>query len=119
MIQQAISGNDDLKWLWKNVNDFDRMEKFSDDEVYDDEVVLKLVKKQGIDEEILDEKPQHILEGYDGFSIYKHADDSYEWRFCKIVGQELRPEFKHMAMEAFLEIGAKKRAKPGDTSDVE
>ena len=59
LIQEAaLSGNTkDLKWLWKNVNDFDRMEKFSDDEVYEDEVVFKLVKKQGADEEILDEKP--------------------------------------------------------------
>jgi hypothetical protein len=46
-----------------------------------------------------------MLEGYDCFSIYKHSDNSYEWRLCKIVGKETRPEFKQMALDAFLELG--------------
>jgi hypothetical protein len=46
-----------------------------------------------------------MLEGYDCFSIYKHSDNSYEWRLCKIVGKETRPEFKQMAIDAFLELG--------------
>lgn len=106
MVQTSVVGNvKDLKWEWKNVNDFDRLEKFSDDEVFEDEVVFKLVQSKGSEEEILDEKPQYMQEGYDCFSIYKHSDNSYEWRLCKIVGKETRPEFKQMAMDAFLEIG--------------
>jgi len=112
----VVGNTQGLTWLWKDVNDFDRMEKFSDDEVFEDEVVFKLVKKQAVDEEILDEKPQHILEGYDCFSIYKHSDNSYEWRLCKIVGKELQPQFKQLAMDAFLDVGAQKRAgEPGGT----
>lgn len=84
----------DLKWVWKEVNDFDRLEKFADDEVYEDEVVFKLFQKKGGKEEILDEKSKLTLEGYDCFSIYKHTDNSYEWRLCKIVGKEIKPEFK-------------------------
>lgn len=42
----------------------------------------------------MDEKPQHIVEGYDCFSIYKHSDNSYEWRLCKVVGKVLKPQFK-------------------------
>ena len=109
-IHDEVAGNTQgLMWLWKDVNDFDRMEKFSDDEVFEDEVVFKLVKKQAADEEILDEKPQHILEGYDCFSIYKHSDNSYEWRLCKIVGKELQPQFKQLATEAFLDLGGNAR----------
>lgn len=94
-IQQSVVGNtNDLQWKWKTVNDFDRMEKFSDDEVFQDEVVFKLIKSNNQDEEVLDEKPDHILQGYDCFSIYKHQDNSYEWRLCKIIGKDLRPEFK-------------------------
>lgn len=33
-----------LEWQWFTVNDFDRIEKFSDDEVFEDEVVFKLIK---------------------------------------------------------------------------
>ena len=95
------------QWQWRKVNDFDRIEKFSDDEVFEDEVVFKLTKKQGVDEEIVDEKPQHILEGYDCFSLYKHSDDSYEWRLCKIVGKVLKPEYKQMAMKAFQDLAKK------------
>jgi hypothetical protein len=87
-------GMENLKWIWKNVNDFDRFEKFTDDEVFEDEVVFKLVKTQGREEEILDERQLHVSEGYDNFTIYKHADSSYEWRLCKIVERELKPEFK-------------------------
>ena len=94
-INSSVVGNkDDLKWVWKEINDFDRLEKFSDDEVYEDEVIFKLVKKNGANEEVLDEKPSQYLEGYDCFSIYKHSDNSYEWRFCKIVGKVLMPEFR-------------------------
>jgi len=39
----------------------------------------------------------HILRGYDCYSIYKHTDNSYEWRLCKIVGKEIRPEYKTQA----------------------
>ena len=113
--KESVAGNNkSWQWLWKNVNDFDRMEKFSDDEVFEDEVVFKLVKKQGADEEILDEKPQHILEGYDCFSLYKHSDDSYEWRLCKIVGKAMKPEYKQMAMEAFVDLAKKSRASVQD-----
>jgi hypothetical protein len=34
------------------VNDFDRLEKFSDDEVFEDEIVFKLVQSKGSLEEI-------------------------------------------------------------------
>mmetsp|Transcript_5079 Transcript_5079/g.7687 ORF Transcript_5079/g.7687 Transcript_5079/m.7687 type:complete len:197 (+) Transcript_5079:6888-7478(+) len=52
-IQQSVVRNtSDLRWLWKNVYDFDRLEKFSDDEVYEDEVVFKLVKNKGSKEEV-------------------------------------------------------------------
>ena len=42
-IQESIVGSThDLKWVWNAINDFDRIEKFSDDEVHEDEVVFKL-----------------------------------------------------------------------------
>lgn len=124
------------------LNDFDRMEKFADDEVFEDEVIFKLInitgekmkrKKQkrmkkalnlggdndsgseedAVDiEEYQDDKPQHIIDGYDCFSIYKHQDISYEWRLCKIIKTEIRPEFKHVgqqAMSVFQEMGNKKK----------
>jgi hypothetical protein len=49
-------GKENLKWIWNNVNDFDRLEKFTDDEVFEDEVIFKLMKTQGREEEILDER---------------------------------------------------------------
>lgn len=111
LIQDSVVGNTaDLKWVWNAINDFDRIEKFSDDEVHEDEVVFKLATRKGTAEEVLDEKPKHLLEGYDCFSIYKHADNSYEWRLCKIVGKELKTEFKQQsAVESFLELGSKYR----------
>lgn len=96
------------------MNDFDRIEKFQDspDERPDDEVVFKLINISGEDvtdiNEYKDDKPQHIIDGYDCFSIYKHHDNSYEWRLCKIVKTELRPESKQMAQQAFLDIGQQK-----------
>jgi hypothetical protein len=39
----VLSNSKNLKWEWKSVNDFDRLEKFSDDEVFEDEIVFKLV----------------------------------------------------------------------------
>ena len=80
--------------MWRSVNDFERIEKFSDDEVFEDEVIFKLIISNAYNEEIMDETPKHIFDGYDCFSIYKHSDNSYEWRICKIMGKELRPEFK-------------------------
>jgi hypothetical protein len=56
-----------------------------------------LYQKKSTQTEVLDEKPLHITQGYDCFSIYKHSDNSYEWRLCKIVGKEIRPEFKQQA----------------------
>ena len=38
------------------MNDFDRIQKFSDDEVFEDEVIFKLIKSQTENEELLDEK---------------------------------------------------------------
>ena len=64
---------------------------------------------------MLDEKPRHMVEGYDCFTIYKHSDNSYEWRLCKIVGKETRPEFKQLAMEAFLELGGFPKAVDNDS----
>ena len=47
-IKGPVIGNaSDLKWKWKSVMDFDRLEKYSDDEVFEDEVVFKLVKSSG------------------------------------------------------------------------
>jgi hypothetical protein len=46
--------DEDLRWEWKSVNDFDRVEKFSDDEVFDNEVVFKLSPGVGVNEELLD-----------------------------------------------------------------
>ena len=98
----------DSRWQWQSVNDFDRVEKFpqalADEDEGDNEIIFKLIRKKGTDGQILDERPDHMLEGYDCFSIYKHSDNSYEWRLCKIVGKELRPEFKSMALEAFFDI---------------
>jgi len=106
-----VGGSNDLDWVWRPLNDFDRMEKFSDDEVFENEVVFKLVNTSGNDpndvEEYQDDKPAHVLEGYDCYSIYKHQDDSYEWRLCKIVKKELKPEFKNAAA-AFLDLGQRK-----------
>jgi len=62
--------------------------------VFEDEVIFKLIISNAFNEEIMDETPQHLVDGYDCFSIYKHSDNSYEWRLCKIMGKELRPEFK-------------------------
>ena len=72
-------------WTWQNIKDFDRMEKFSADEVLDDGVVFKLVDGSHGVEESMDERPQHISGGYDCFALYKHQDNSLEWRSCKIV----------------------------------
>jgi hypothetical protein len=47
----------------------------------------------------MDERSEAEAEGYDCFSIYKHSDNSYEWRLCKIMARTLKPEFK--AMKAF------------------
>ena len=47
-----IANTEGLKWHWKSVNDFDRLEKFSDDEVFEDEIVFKLVQSKGSEEEI-------------------------------------------------------------------
>jgi hypothetical protein len=94
-IQSSIADNSkDLQWIWHDVNDFDRIEKFSDDEVFEDEVVFKLIKRKSTKEDVMDEKPEHIIQGYDCFSIYKHSDNSYEWRLCKIINKEIKPEFK-------------------------
>jgi len=95
-------------WKWVPLNDFDRMAKFGDDEVFDDEVIFKLINTSGEDandvEEYEDDRSQSILEGYDCYSIYKHQDNSYEWRLCKIIKTEMKPEFKHMAMvQAFAD----------------
>lgn len=90
------------------------MEKFADEEVFEDEVIFKLINTSGEDavdiEEYKDDKPQHIIDGYDCFSIYKHQDNSYEWRLCKVIKTELKPEFKHLAMQAFQELGQKHSA---------
>jgi hypothetical protein len=48
------------KWLWKEINDFDRIEKFSDDEVHENEVIFKLARKNGSTEEELDMRDQNI-----------------------------------------------------------
>ena len=117
LIQESVIRNtSDFRWLWKKVNDFDRLEKFSDDEIFEDEVVFKLAKSKAGEADDLDEKPDHILQGYDCFSIYKHHDNSYEWRLCKIIGKEIKPEFKQMALEAFLPKG-KKLAHTEDGND--
>ena len=111
-IQSSIADNSkDLQWVWHDVNDFDRIEKFSDDEVFEDEVVFKLIKRKSTKEDVMDEKPEHIIQGYDCFSIYKHSDNSYEWRLCKIINKEIKPEFKTQgAMNKFLGGGISKTA---------
>lgn len=38
----VVGNTHDLRWVWNAINDFDRIEKFSDDEVHEDEVVFKL-----------------------------------------------------------------------------
>jgi len=43
--------------LWRSVNDFERIEKFSDDEVFEDEVIFKLVNSNAFNEEIMDDTP--------------------------------------------------------------
>lgn len=93
-VRKVVDEKGQLKWTWKEVNDFDRLEKFSDDEVFEDEVVFKLLKPNGKQEELLDMKSQNQLDGYNCYTIYKHTDNSYEWRLCKVVGKEMRPEFK-------------------------
>jgi hypothetical protein len=106
-------------WQWAPLNDFDRMEKFADpgvyqDEVFQDQVIFKLINTSGEDaadiEEYRDDKPKHIVDGYDCYSIYKHQDNSYEWRLCKIIKMELKPEFKFNAIQAFQELGEAKIA---------
>ena len=37
----------DYRWTWRSCNDFDRIIKFSDDEVHREEVIFKLVNKVG------------------------------------------------------------------------
>ena len=96
-IKSGERNNLDLIWEWQAVNDFDRVEKFSDDEVFDNEVVFKLSPGVGVNEELLDETPQYLGDGYDCFSIYKHTDNSYEWRPCKIV----KTEKKHEKLELY------------------
>ena len=48
------------------------MEKFSDDEVFGDVVVFKLVDGSHGGVNTIDERPQRIRDGYDCFAIYKH-----------------------------------------------
>lgn len=104
-------GNQEFHWRWDPLNDFDRMEKFADDEVFDGEVVFRLINTSGEDvndiEEYMDEVPKHIRDGYNCYSLYKHQDDSYEWKLCKLIKQELRPEFRgtQLAKDAFMDIG--------------
>jgi len=43
--------------LWRSVNDFERIEKFSDDEVFEDEVIFKLIVSNAFNEEIMDDTP--------------------------------------------------------------
>ena len=85
---------DGLSWNWQSVNDFDRMERFKPGVQINNEVVFKLIKsnRQKVDD--MEEQNQSLVGGYDCFSIYKHQDNSYEWRLCKLMGKELRPEFK-------------------------
>ena len=82
---------------WRKAHDFDRLEAFTDDERVGDEVVFKLVYNPALrlevatgGEEEFDERAKHEKEGFDCYSIYKHADNSYEWRLCRIVEKELR-----------------------------
>ena len=88
-------------FTWEKVHDFDRLESFvggkrKKEVNFKNELVFKLVnsslelESQIGGSEVLDAKPQQLREGYDCFSIYKHSDNSYEWRACRIVGKELR-----------------------------
>lgn len=57
-VRKVVEGNNknergafQLEWTWWEVNDFDRLEKFSDDEVFEDEVIFKFIKKSHSHEE--------------------------------------------------------------------
>ena len=126
-IGQKQQVEDDYIWNWAPLNDFDRMEKFADledyqDEVFQDQVIFKLINTSGEDvadiEEYQDDKPKHIQDGYDCYSIYKHQDDSYEWRLCKIIKTELKPEFKFNAIQAFQELGEQKMGAKKTQSEI-
>lgn len=77
-------------FFWKSIDDYDRLEKFTDTEANDGKIVFKL----GLSElDYDDDTEQKEYLGYDCFSIYAHSDGSKEWRLCKIVRTELKKEF--------------------------
>ena len=85
-------------WVWKDAADFDRMERFTTDscslaedtnEVGQEQIVFKLSKLLGQrEDQVMDDQPSTILEGYDCFGLYHHLDGSTEWRPAKIVKKE-------------------------------
>lgn len=108
---RKLSKTQQGKLEWLRVHDFDRLEGFADDEVQAGEVVFKLVKaptklaETTGGTEILDERPKTISEGYDCYSIYKHGDNSYEWRLCKIISKTPRETALTVA-NTFLDDGS-------------
>lgn len=99
MVVRKVQPNNENRneWSWHPCRDFDRLEKFSDDEVWDKEVCFKLVPKTVETKEVWDEKPKNLSDGYNCFALYRHSDLSFQWRLCKIVGKHVRKEFKGMA----------------------
>ena len=51
--------------------------------------MFKLSKLLGQrEDQVMDDQPSTILEGYDCFGLYHHLDGSVEWRPAKIVKKE-------------------------------
>ena len=49
---------------------------------------MEYSKHQGEDIFMNSKEEERDLAGFDCYSLYKHNDNSYEWRLCKIMQKE-------------------------------
>ena len=81
-------------------SDYCRFDSFGDNERGEGTILLKLdssrearIKEQG---ELRDHPSM-----FDCLSLYKHPDQSYEWRKCRIVRRELKPNYDQVKNSTF------------------
>ena len=86
---------------WKLlVNDYTRIHQFGENERDEGTLLLKLdsSREARINQEIL-LRDHHSM--FDCLSLYKHPDQSYEWRKCRIVRRELKMSFDQVKNSTF------------------